>query len=62
MMPYARLRFAGGRARLSEKTLMKAFRSGINAAIIGDMLTTVGADVSTDMRRIKEAGYTLAVI
>ena len=62
MMPYARLRFAGGRARLSEKTLMKAFRSGINAAIIGDMLTTVGAYVSTDMRRIKEAGYTLAVI
>lgn len=60
MMPHARLRFAGGRARLSEATLMKAFRSGINAAIIGDMLTTVGADVSTDMHRIKAAGYVLS--
>lgn len=59
MMPSARLRFAGGRARLSEETLMKAFRSAVNAAIIGDMLTTVGADVSTDMARIKTAGYTL---
>lgn len=59
MMPSARLRFAGGRARLSEETLMKAFRSAVNAAIIGDMLTTVGADVSADMARIKTAGYTL---
>ena len=60
MMPYARLRFAGGRARLSEDTLMNALRAGIDAAIIGDMLTTTGADVATDMARIKAAGYTVA--
>ena len=57
MMPRAYLRFAGGRARLSEETIMTALKTGINAAIIGDMLTTVGADVSADMDRIRLAGY-----
>ena len=59
MMPPVRLRFAGGRARLSEKTLMAAFRAGINAAILGDMLTTAGAEVDADMSRIKAAGYSI---
>ena len=62
MMPDASLRFAGGRARLSECTVMKAIRSAINAAILGDMLTTAGADVSADFRRIREAGYKLSDI
>lgn len=57
MMPSARLRFAGGRARLSEQAQMKAFRSGINAAIFGDMLTTPGDLVSADFERIRQAGY-----
>lgn len=59
ILPDAALRFAGGRARLSADTMMKAYRTGINAAIMGDMLTTVGADIDTDMGRIREAGYTL---
>lgn len=57
MMPSARLRFAGGRARLSDQTQMKAFRSGINAAIFGDMLTTPGDQVASDFERIRQAGY-----
>ena len=59
VMPDAYLRFAGGRARLSEQAVMTAFRVGINSAIIGDMLTTTGADVATDKARILAAGYTL---
>lgn len=59
IMPHAYLRFAGGRARLSEKALMTAFRIGINSAIIGDMLTTTGSDIATDKARILSAGYTL---
>ena len=59
VMPDAYLRFAGGRARLSEQAVMTAFRAGINSAIIGDMLTTTGADVATDKARILAAGYTL---
>lgn len=59
IMPGACLRLAGGRARLSESTLMTAFRIGINAAIIGDMLTTTGSDIETDKARIIAAGYKL---
>ena len=59
IMPDAYLRFAGGRARLSEQALMTSFQAGINSAIIGDMLTTTGADVATDKARILAAGYML---
>ncbi len=59
ILPEAALRFAGGRARLSDRTVLEALKAGINAAIMGDMLTTVGADIDTDMARIREAGYSL---
>ena len=59
ILPDAALRFAGGRARLSEEIVMKAYRIGVNAAIMGDMLTTAGADIDTDMSRIRSAGYML---
>ncbi len=57
ILPKAYLRFAGGLARFSGETMVKAYRIGINAAIIGDMLTTEGADISANVKRIKEAGY-----
>lgn len=59
ILPSAALRFAGGRARLSPRTVLEAYRTGINAAIMGDMLTTAGADIDMDMARIREAGYEL---
>ena len=59
ILPDAALRFAGGRARLSEQTVLAAYRTGINAAIMGDMLTTAGADIDTDFARIRSAGYEL---
>ena len=59
ILPNAALRFAGGRARLSAETTLEAYRIGINASIMGDMLTTAGADIDTDMDRIRAAGYDL---
>ena len=57
ILPEAYLRLAGGRARLSEETLLKAFHIGINAAIVGNLLTTIGSQVQQDRVRIQAAGY-----
>ncbi|GAB1358942.1 hypothetical protein MASR1M31_07210 [Porphyromonadaceae bacterium] len=54
--PKAWIRFAGGR------TLMlhiqdKAMRAGINAALVGDLLTTVGVKMEEDIAHIKSLGF-----
>lgn len=54
--PKSFIRLAGGRKLLKDKG-KKAFLSGINAVITGDMLTTDGISVDTDMKMIKESGY-----
>ena len=61
ILPDAFIRLAGGRAFLSDKG-KKAFLSGANAAITGDMLTTYGISVDTDMQIIKETGYIVELI
>lgn len=57
--PRAELRFAGGRQRLSKETQLKAIKIGVNGAIIGDLLTTVGSKVDEDRLLVQEAGYTI---
>lgn len=54
--PEAFIRLAGGRSLLSDRG-EKAFLSGANAAISGDMLTTCGINISSDLKLIKELGY-----
>lgn len=56
VIPDGFIRLAGGRGLLGDKG-EKCFRSGANAAISGDMLTTAGITVATDMALVKGLGY-----
>lgn len=56
IIPDGQIRLAGGRGLLSDmgKSL---FRSGANAAISGDMLTTRGISIDNDMKMCEKLGY-----
>lgn len=48
ILPRQTIRFAGGRNRLSQANLRRIFRGGVNGAIMGDMLTTIGNTIEED--------------
>lgn len=55
--PKAQIRFAGGR-NLIMHIQDKALKAGINAALIGDLLTTIGGQgMEKDIEDFKEAGF-----
>lgn len=56
LLPTASIRLAGGRGLLSDKG-KSCLMSGANAAISGDMLTTAGITMRTDMELLNELGY-----
>ncbi len=56
LLPDAAIRLAGGRGLLRDQG-KSCFLSGANAAISGDMLTTAGYSIKTDLAMVKELGY-----
>lgn len=56
ILPDAFIRLAGGRSLLPDNG-KSCFLSGANAAISGDMLTTAGITVESDMKLLEELGY-----
>ena len=56
LLPNASIRLAGGRGLIADKG-EGCFRSGANAAISGDMLTTSGITIETGMQLLDKLGY-----
>lgn len=56
LLPDASIRLAGGRGILDDKGF-GCFLSGANATITGDMLTTSGVEILSDVRAIRSFGY-----
>ena len=54
--PDAFIRMAGGRALLGDNG-RKAFESGANAGILGNMLTTQGVELDNDLKLFEELGF-----
>ena len=56
--PKADIRFAGGRMQISH-IQDKALKAGVNSALVGDLLTTIGTNVNEDIKIFKDAGFRL---
>jgi len=56
LLPDTSIRLAGGRELIQDKGEY-CFRSGANAAISGDMLTTSGITIETDISLLDKLGY-----
>lgn len=56
LIPDGSIRLAGGRGLLGDKG-ESCFTSGANATISGDMLTTAGITIETDMKLLDKLGY-----
>ena len=56
ILPDAYIRLAGGRGLLNDKG-KGCFLSGANASISGDMLTTAGISIKTDIKMLEDLGF-----
>lgn len=57
ILPNAYIRLAGGRAETFEKEEGLPFEAGVNALLIGDLLTTKGPDVNKDLSLLEKMGF-----
>lgn len=57
VLPRQSIRFAGGRMRLSEKSMDRMMRGGVNGVLMGDMLTTVSNQIADDRRLFERTGW-----
>lgn len=60
ILPRQTIRFAGGRGRLSKANMRRIFTGGINGAIMGDMLTTIGNTIEEDKSLLRSLNLTLS--
>ena len=60
-LPFTTLRLAGGRALLPEAG-RACLHAGANAAISGDMLTTAGFDIPSDVHMVSAEGFSPRII
>ena len=54
--PSAKIRFAGGRLQIRHLQ-DQLLSGGVNAALVGDLLTTIGSDVEQDKSDFEKAGF-----
>jgi biotin synthetase len=57
VLPDAFIRFAGGRINMSPSLQKKALQSGINASLVGGLLTTPGSNINEDYKMFETLGY-----
>ena len=61
-MPDISLRYTGGRLlRLSKAAMKKGLDAGVDAVLIGNMLTTIGISPEEDREMLKETGRELVL-
>lgn len=58
IIPHAYIRYAGGRKALKSRQI-QGFQAGVNAALVGDYLTTLGNKIEEDKEVIRQAGLEL---
>lgn len=57
--PRAYIRFAGGRTLLKPELQERILHSGANAAVVGDLLTTIGSGIAEDWELFTRNGFSL---
>lgn len=55
VLPKVSIRFAGGRMRLSQESMLRMMTGGVNGVLMGDMLTTVSNTIADDRELFKKA-------
>ena len=60
-LPDTRLMVAGGREITFKTKQSQIFDAGANAIVVGNYLTTAGAEPNKDIQMIKNAGYKIAL-